>query len=617
MYLPAIDYRTGTIHPHDQRFALDDYFNPFLNPYYRHGSGTTITEDRGCITIGYLKNILTTLTNHVDLRSLLSFLISLYLGDEYVDRLLPVYKRFYDLLPEDKKYLIFSFYCDYPLHENGREHASVTFTYLATVSDNYIIRGHLNGSLVYSQSSTYDTYTEISNSNANYPTIEAFVDALANQNAFNTFDLYHDKLFQWYDDYNPGLVRAILGYILNQKIYHGLSQNDRGINDYTPWDLFNRFSSSHSAVTFCWEEHWIRASAIVTNENRGLIERVLNYSTNVLDLLNYSIRGPKEDKATLYGVELEACSDYQPKEIIDAQKALFFILKQDGSITGSKPERYEMVTVPATLKAHKRLWAEFFEKIDYEKFDTTKDTGNGMHVHIDRKAFKSKAHLNRFIWFVTNPANYDFIYLLSERPSKNNLVQWAPFPNYDIRRSKIHNCRIATSRNSNMRGAVHLKSNKTVEVRLFKGIVSYATIVKNLEFVDSIFEYTRTSTLVQMCLGDYLAWLSATPKNRYATLKTFLQEAKAEKLIIGATLEEYLWYTDNPQEVYKKLLKAPFAVTNDHVTYLNKKKRKRTFVIKNGQLQCLVTSGGLIAKLDKTVQQKQLLSSKTFKLSAV
>ncbi len=66
-----------------------------------------------------------------------------------------------------------------------------------------------------------------------------------------------------------------------------------------------------------------------------------------------------------------------------------------------------------------------------------------------------------------------------------------------------------------MRGAVHYKGEKTVEIRIFKGIVSYATVVKNIEFVDSVVEFTRTANTNQVTLKHYLNWVSSLPSNKW------------------------------------------------------------------------------------------------------
>jgi hypothetical protein len=336
-------------------------------------------------------------------------------------------------------------------------------------------------------------------------------------------------------------------------------------------------------------------------------------------MLPFNIRGNGEEKAPLYGVELEACSDYAPQEIIAAQQELFFIMKQDGSISGEGRHKYEMVSVPATLKAHKRLWAEFFNKVDYTKFDTSKATGNGMHVHVDRKAFVAKGHLNRFTWFFINPANFDFLFEVSERPTKNDFNRWAPLPQLLERMSKAQVMRDSVAVNRGMRGAVHFKGNSTVEIRMFKGVVSFATVVKNLEFVDSVMQFTAETSLLNVTLPKYLAWLAGQPKNRYQLIREFISQFKdINQVMLANQLKDYLFATSKPETILAKLQKAKFPITNKHLTILNREKRKRTFVLaKDGTVQLAYSNSGKLANLDKSLQAKLTRGTTSIAISLI
>lgn len=353
--------------------------------------------------------------------------------------------------------------------------------------------------------------------------------------------------------------------------------------------------------------------------SRQQLSTILNYSTNVLDYLPFNIRSPKEAKAPLYGIELETATDYRPADVIAAQSELFFICKSDGTISGHGVNKYEMVTVPATFKAHKRLWADWFNKLDYTKFDTSKNTGNGMHVHVERKAFFDSRHLNRFSWFFINPANYDFMFEISERPNKSEFQRWAPTPHFGEGRSKTKTMRNAVAAHRNLRGIIHFKSDVTVEVRMFKGVVSYATIMKNLEFVDSVFHFTTETTLLQTNLKSYLAWLDRQPSNRYGMLRKFIAESTTmSNILFNNEIKEYLFTDTKPEVIIKKLSKAPFQVTNKHITALNREKRKRTFILnKDGTITLAYTTGGKLAALDKELQAKMTRGSSSIVINQV
>lgn len=421
------------------------------------------------------------------------------------------------------------------------------------------------------------------------------------------------------DGYVPRIPGAIYCFMNNLQIFY---PTDNMVAQSLAFDWFNTETLNNLITTqghnFNFElrsSRQIKVDPIPIPGDRRPYERVLAYSTNILSHLKYSIRGPKEPKATMYGVELEANGDYTPKEIIAAQKELFFLMKQDSSIYGSKGQSYEFVSVPASLKAHKRLWAEFFENIDYSKFDCSKDTGNGMHVHIDRRTFSS-THLRRMVWFITNPANFEFMFAISERPNRENFQEWAAMPDHQRRQRSKHAAAInAVATNQGLRGAVHFKGTKTVEIRMFKGIVSYATIVKNLEFVDSAVEFTRETGLSQLTLRNYLAWIEKTPKNRYETLKTFLKELRMNEILASSDVLEYLWTDTNDHHVIEKMNKAPFELTNFHITHLNRRRKKRCFILEKGKIVLIKPNGGILAKIDKSVQQKQVRGAATFTLN--
>lgn len=452
------------------------------------------------------------------------------------------------------------------------------------------------------------------------------------ERAFTTF-LEHDaaQRLYIYDDLartslKNALIRSLFAWVCDRGVIV-----TRQFGTIRPTQALERINAleedKRSRVTIeINEEHMLyNDRAVITltlpraPATREALSTILNYTTNVLDMLPFTMRGGKEQHAPLYGIELEACSNYSPTDIIRAQDELFFIMKQDGSISGVGRHKYEMVTVPATYKVHKRLWAEFFNKVDYREFDVSTNTGNGMHVHIDRKAFKTEQHLNRFTWFMINPANSDFLFELSERPNKNDFSRWAPLPTFGQGASKAKTMRQAVNHNRNLRGAVHFKGNSTVEIRMFKGVVSYATILKNLEFVDSLFHFSLETALTNITLGSYLTWLSSQPQNRYSALRAFIAEFKnLENIQLSNQLKEYLFAENRPEYVIDKLRKAKFPITNKHLTMLNREKRKRTYVLdKEGIVQLAYATGGKLAKLDKMLQDKMTRGKSQIHVSLV
>lgn len=419
-------------------------------------------------------------------------------------------------------------------------------------------------------------------------------------------------MFQFVNDNN--VIQYVRRHESPTKITASLAR--RILDDEDPSQERSKCGVEHNAEAFRIVLRQAKRSA-----TREQLSTVLNYSSNVLEYLPFNIRSKTELKAPLYGIELETATNYHPREVIAAQQELFFICKSDGSISGNGSHKYEMVTVPASFKAHRRLWADWFNKLDYNKFDTSKNTTNGMHVHIDRKAFTTD-HLNKFTWFFINPANYDFLYEISERVTKNDFMRWAPTPHSygsGNSRSKLHNLKHAIETNGGLRGAIHYKRDVTVEVRIFKGVVSYATILKNLEFVDSLYYFTLEVPSLHNTLQNYLSWLNSLPDNRYKLLRDFISQLKnIEQLKVASNLKDYLYGCGTPELILDKLKKAPFPITSQHITTLNRERRKRTFILnKDGTLTLAYTTGGKLASLDKEMQAKITRGTSSFTFNAV
>jgi hypothetical protein len=598
-----------TFAPTNSRLPLAEYFDPTKNTdYYIRCQGDAVN---GLVSLSTISTICKSLSDEESFDEAAPIILQQYSNDGN-GTWTTLFKEIYKLFPENDRWILFfsgltmdswitnsvvkvKFYTFINItngyNEFHRDHYSFNFN--ATYRDNE-----------YSLTEAQKT---------------AFINGLASRNIIQNVterNFSTPQKVNHADSNLPRLPAIIFRYYSNLVVFYPAGDY-RSFNVAHDWTTTKSIAGYISAgLKFNMKVNTgnqIRFSVIPNTANRDFFERIFGHNQNILEYLPIKIKGPKEPSAILYGVELEANGAYTPKEIIAAQKDLFFLMKADSTIRGSHANNYELVTVPASLKAHKRLWAEFFERVDYEKFDTSKQTGNGMHVHIGRECF-SKSHLNKFTWFITNPSNFDFIYCISERPTTQNLREWAPLPTYG-HPTKILGSKSARNVNSGLRGAVHYKGNKTVEVRLFKGIVSYATIIKNLEFVDSVYEYTRLHELSQIGLSHYLKWLNDTPKNKYTLLKAFLNEIKAEEFAITAFLNDYLWSASSEEQIAAKLNKAPFKVTASHLNILNKKRRKKAFILKDGIVITSFRSGGLLAKLDKATQQKQTRGSVTLSVS--
>ena len=158
---------------------------------------------------------------------------------------------------------------------------------------------------------------------------------------------------------------------------------------------------------------------------------------------------------------------------------------------------------------------------------------------------------------INNPANTPFIVALSERGSLEAMRTYCGFSNIDnIKKTKSFKDIISFC--TQHRGAVNFKggfSAKTVELRIFKGIVSFASIMKNLEFLESMFEFSRSlRSYRKLNLQSYFEYVFKTPTNKYFALKRFLEEINYQDYIVTAQIKELVSNETDPEKIVKLLV---------------------------------------------------------------
>lgn len=216
-----------------------------------------------------------------------------------------------------------------------------------------------------------------------------------------------------------------------------------------------------------------------------------------------------------YGIELEVikrkAAPSNIEENILRQLENFAILKSDSSV-GDKG--FEIVTVPASLKAHKEGWKAFFEQS--AKHLRSWNTGKcGIHIHISRKAF-SLGHMERFIHFMNDPKNLVFIEDLSGR-GNNHFAQ----PVQLDKKLKNRLLGLVDARRGEKYRFVNTNPAHTIEVRCFRGNVKKEGFMKCLEFIDSLYWFTRDAKVSGSTKEEYFSWLDSHDYG-YGNLKSWL-----------------------------------------------------------------------------------------------
>jgi hypothetical protein len=347
-------------------------------------------------------------------------------------------------------------------------------------------------------------------------------------------------------------------------------------------------------------------NTVVSKHNKAPLYNVMQYSANPLKFLKWPLTLKKEHNPVLYGLELELSTNYSCQQLVEATDEPFFIIKTDSSVTGSKRFKYELATIPMSYKAHRKHWAHWFSTLNYDEFDQTKDTNNGLHIHIAKTAFINSSHIRNFTWFFTMPAHTDFMLIVSERP-QSSLDSYATMPNHSGSRTQAYLNTLNTVKQ--VRGCIHLSPKGTIEVRLFRGIVSLAEILKNLEFTDSVFNYTMNASIQTLTLKHYYQWLQKTPKNKYTLIKKYFEQIPNINAIIESSqLFDIICNEKKPDQIVKLLNKSRLTITQAHITILNRRWKKRTFVLDKatGKVTLSTHNHGKLAFLDRSLEKRLL-----------
>lgn len=210
----------------------------------------------------------------------------------------------------------------------------------------------------------------------------------------------------------------------------------------------------------------------------------------------------------------------------------FLYFKEDGSLD----DGFEIVTHPMTIsyiKQNKHVWADILNQLrsnNYRSYDTKTC---GMHIHISKNAFTTW-HLFRFMKFFVD--NSDFVTKISQRKIAN-LDRWAaltddPSDSYKEYTDDILMYKAKKKRGNNKRYlAVNLQNDKSVEIRIFRGTLNDSSFFKNIEFVQALYDYTKSISESDMSLQSFFTFIR--DNNEYPYLRKFIADKKLNPFILN------------------------------------------------------------------------------------
>ena len=191
-------------------------------------------------------------------------------------------------------------------------------------------------------------------------------------------------------------------------------------------------------------------------------------------------------------------------------KKIYF--KRDGSLTNG----FEMVTHPMTLRWIKKELKlnKLLDILRNKNVSSYKKGTCGFHVHLSKNFFEGM-EVDKMRLFINK--NYGKIYDFSKRKGTGD--NYIKKENYDIKQFK--DC----VNQSGRYWAFNLNTHKeTVEIRIFRGTLSYKRLVASLEFCDALAHYVKQVSFMKAgdwkSWDDFLGWCKK--ENRYHKFLTVL-----------------------------------------------------------------------------------------------
>jgi hypothetical protein len=238
---------------------------------------------------------------------------------------------------------------------------------------------------------------------------------------------------------------------------------------------------------------------------------------------------PVRREALNYGVEIEmeynnGTRDLNSvgRDILDWWGGNDMYIKHDGSLDCG----FELVSHPFTWShylANKNKWTDYLLYIrdlgmNATYYSSHRDTYTcGFHTHMSQAAF-TPVHLYKFVQFFYKNSARALITGIAERDHN----QYARFEGVDLSQA-AQMCKDKQNPSGQRYSAINMMGGhaheqgggdcSTVEVRIFKGDLEPYIFHKNLEFLQSVFEFSSMNSPKEMFVKKYIEHLLLKPDN--------------------------------------------------------------------------------------------------------
>jgi hypothetical protein len=222
------------------------------------------------------------------------------------------------------------------------------------------------------------------------------------------------------------------------------------------------------------------------------------------------------------------------------------IMKSDSSLGSNYG--LEIVTIPATLGYHKKMFDEHFYKIENNFENRIMGTDKcGIHIHIAKNCFTTM-DLGKFMAFINSRDNATFIDNIAGR-SNNAYALKVPLAGKNTK-GVDRSVRVVKSAcidghlknglsthglpptTETRRVAVNITNKHTIEVRIFKSSQRQNNLFMKMEFCEALVKFVRCHSMQQMTTYDFVQFiLDSANKKEYPYLVRWL----ASKNYVGHT----------------------------------------------------------------------------------
>lgn len=241
-------------------------------------------------------------------------------------------------------------------------------------------------------------------------------------------------------------------------------------------------------------------------EKERIAERnrsVLNYTSNSESAgfpHNYFLQD-EDNPSLMMGVELEVSTPEPVKLFTWNTPFPALYAKQDSTISSPEYGRdgFELVSVPADMNHQKTIWANVFRNTKGSRVYRDADTGNGLHIHLDLDtSFEDDEHIQRFCAFLLSGKlkQKSWLVAVSQRTEQSFMRYCRTAHDRDRLNSlTLGQLKDHFNRNGSYSYAASFSRYNTLEVRLFRGIYSYANMLSCFEFTEALVEWTKSATM--------------------------------------------------------------------------------------------------------------------------